>query len=82
MPGMKKILNLTTFLFCSLMISGFLNKTIAAETPADAHFGFFYSNLSPYGEWIEFDGGVHVWRPLNLSPHWRPYSLGRWEWDQ
>ena len=77
---MKKIMSLTFILFSSLMISSLLNGTIAAEIPAEDHFGFFYSNLSPHGEWIEFNGGVHVWRPFNLPRQWRPYSLGRWEW--
>ncbi len=77
---MKKTTILATLLFGSLAISGLLNKTFAAEPPAEAHFGFFYSNLSPYGEWIEFNDGAQVWRPFNLPPQWRPYSLGRWEW--
>ena len=42
--------------------------------------GFFYSSLSPYGEWIELESGFHVWRPMRVRMGWRPYLYGRWAW--
>ncbi len=42
--------------------------------------GFFYSSLSPYGEWIEIDVGYYGWRPLQIHRGWRPYMHGRWVW--
>jgi hypothetical protein len=45
-------------------------------------FGFFYSSLSPHGEWIEIERGQHVWRPFHVSRSWRPYTYGRWAWTQ
>ena len=77
---MKRIMILSAILFGGLTISGFLNRPLAAEPPTNARFGFFYSSLSPYGEWIEVNGGTHIWRPFNIPREWRPYSLGRWEW--
>ena len=42
--------------------------------------GYFYSNLSPYGSWIEIDYGVVVWRPTIMRMDWSPYRDGRWIW--
>lgn len=41
----------------------------------------FYSELSPFGEWIEFQSGVYAWRPVNMGPGWQPYVHGRWVWS-
>ena len=43
-------------------------------------FGFFYSSLSPYGEWIQINGGENVWRPFNTGYDWAPYHYGHWVW--
>ncbi len=42
-------------------------------------FGFFYSSLSPYGEWVDGSFG-HAWRPLHVGYGWRPYVYGQWMW--
>jgi hypothetical protein len=45
---------------------------------ADVSFGFFYSNLSPYGTWsVSADYG-RVWRPYDYEPGWNPYYDGHW----
>lgn len=44
------------------------------------NFGIFYSELSPYGEWIEIDYDVYAWRPYNTSYNWQPYTVGGWVW--
>lgn len=41
---------------------------------------FFYSALSPYGEWIQLENDLVVWRPFRVGVSWRPYSVGRWAW--
>ncbi len=41
--------------------------------------GFFYSSLSPYGEWINSSYGT-AWRPYHVEHYWRPYLDGRWVW--
>ncbi|MGA9752235.1 MAG: OmpH family outer membrane protein [Acidobacteriota bacterium] len=40
--------------------------------------GFFYSELSPYGEWVRHPQYGWVWFPRHVNAGWRPYSLGRW----
>ncbi|HWB18908.1 MAG TPA: DUF6600 domain-containing protein, partial [Phycisphaerales bacterium] len=41
----------------------------------------FYDQLSPYGEWIKSDKYGWVWHPNDMTPGWRPYTLGRWEYS-
>ncbi len=43
-------------------------------------FGYFYTQLSPYGSWIEFGDGVYGWKPVNMRMGWAPYANGRWIW--
>ena len=52
---------------------------IENETKA-MHGGYFYSELSSYGTWIELDYGVLAWRPIIMRTNWAPYSQGRWIW--
>ena len=47
---------------------------------SDASVGLFYSSLTPYGTWIQLDGGLTVWRPLHLRRDWAPYRNGHWVW--
>jgi len=42
----------------------------------------FYDDLLPYGEWIEADPGMMVWRPRHVQRDWQPYSAGRWVWTR
>ncbi len=42
--------------------------------------GYFYTELAPYGQWIEIDYGVVVWQPTIMQTGWAPYSMGRWIW--
>lgn len=44
----------------------------------DIDVGFFYSELSPYGEWVRHPQYGWVWFPRDVEAGWRPYSLGRW----
>ncbi len=41
----------------------------------------FYSDLTPFGEWIEFEPGQYAWHPSIIDPTWRPYTHGRWVWS-
>lgn len=45
----------------------------------NAGFDIFYSNLAPYGEWVNVDYG-QAWRPYHVGRGWRPYMNGRWLW--
>ena len=40
--------------------------------------GFFYEELSPYGDWVLTRDYGWAWFPRNVSPSWRPYREGRW----
>lgn len=77
---MKKTLFVSILVFTSFFLN--TNVLVAAPAPpgAGVQVGFFYSSLSPYGEWIEVEAGYHVWRPLRVQAGWRPYLEGRWVW--
>ncbi len=38
----------------------------------------FYSQLSPYGRWIERGNYGWVWEPTRVPVGWRPYTQGHW----
>jgi hypothetical protein len=40
--------------------------------------GFFYDELSPYGDWVLTREYGWAWFPNGVDPDWRPYSDGRW----
>ncbi|MEO8275410.1 MAG: cell envelope integrity protein TolA [Thermoanaerobaculia bacterium] len=40
--------------------------------------GFFYNELSPYGEWVHRNPYGWVWFPRRVPANWRPYAYGRW----
>jgi hypothetical protein len=40
----------------------------------------FYETLSPYGQWFEEAPYGWCWTPYDVSPDWRPYSDGYWEY--
>jgi hypothetical protein len=71
---MRKIIYLLT------VITLFFISELDAKPIQTVSFDYFYSSLSPYGEWIELQDGVKAWRPNNISPEWKPYSIGRWSW--
>jgi hypothetical protein len=54
----------------------------AKPKPVTISFGIFYNSLSPYGEWIELDFGMNVWRPKSVHRDWRPYTIGSWSWTK
>jgi hypothetical protein len=75
---MKKLI-----IFVTILIAGFVTS-IKSETKShyqsEFEFGFFYSNLAPYGNWIEIDAGLVAWRPTVIRRGWEPYRHGRWIW--
>jgi hypothetical protein len=50
-----------------------------AEAPVNGNvdINFFYSNLAPYGHWVQRDSGWG-WLPYGIEASWRPYTLGHW----
>lgn len=71
---MKRIIILAVVLFAAV--------TFNADAKGHYHGvgGYFYSELSPYGSWIEVDYGVVVWRPTIIRVNWMPYQMGNWVW--
>ncbi len=71
---MKRIIILAVVLFAAV--------TFNAEAKRHYHGvgGYFYTELSPYGNWIEVDYGVVVWRPTIIRVNWMPYQMGSWVW--
>ena len=66
-----------------IIFSAVLFVFTAFTTEAKRHHnfsGYFYTELSPYGQWIEIDYGVVVWQPTIMQTGWAPYSQGRWVW--
>lgn len=64
--------------FLLLVSAGFIKAQPRFD--ADINFGYFYENLSPYGEWIQIENDLYGWHPYDVSDDWRPYSRGRWKW--
>ncbi|HSP87991.1 MAG TPA: DUF6600 domain-containing protein [Ignavibacteriaceae bacterium] len=75
---MKKLL-----VVIAILITGFITS-IKSETKfnhqSEFEFGFFYSELEPYGSWIEIDAGLVAWRPTIIRRGWEPYRHGQWIW--
>jgi hypothetical protein len=38
----------------------------------------FYDELAPYGQWVWHPRFGYVWLPEDVSPNWRPYTVGHW----
>lgn len=72
---MKRILILMTM---ALLIMMFGWATMAR---AQDDVGFFYSQLAPYGQWLQIPTYGWVWSPGNVPIGWRPYS-GDGHWVQ
>ena len=75
---MKKLIIIT-----AILITGFISST-KSETKIinnpGFEYGFFYTNLAPYGTWMEINDGLVVWRPTDIQEGWAPYRDGRWIW--
>jgi len=65
------ILSLVVFLFASLSMEAKKRHFVSS---------YFYTELSPYGTWVEIDYGVVVWRPTVMRMGWAPYRMGSWVW--
>jgi hypothetical protein len=63
--------------------------TYVSDAPADVTY--FYSDLTPYGSWVNLEGYGWCWQPttVTLNPGWQPYCDGGhwvytddgWFWD-
>lgn len=71
----KKISGLGLMLFVLFSVGA----VRAAEMQVDV--GFFYDQLSPYGEWVAMQPYGWVWCPSNVGFGWRPYTDGYWAYS-
>jgi hypothetical protein len=57
-----------------------LNAAIAVGVGVHGTVGvdFFYSNLAPYGYWVNRPSYGWAFVPRHVRHGWRPYSAGRW----
>lgn len=74
---MKKLILILAILIGAFALEA---KAYHKAHPAPISFNFFYSSLSPHGEWLEVDNGLYAWRPLGVVYGWSPYTRGRWVW--
>jgi hypothetical protein len=74
--AVKKMILITAALFMIIALR------LDAKPDPGISFDFFYSSLQPYGEWIQFDNDLVVWKPNGIHSHWRPYMEGRWSWTE
>jgi hypothetical protein len=54
--------------------------TVYVSNPP-AEVAYFYSDLSPYGSWVQLEGYGWCWQPtvVTANPGWRPYcDSGHW----
>ena len=64
------------------------SDTVAPPPPADVpatvpSVSYFYSSLTPYGNWVQVEGYGLCWQPTVavVNANWRPYGdNGRWMW--
>ncbi len=69
----------------ALVLAVPLAASIPLATPAEAaandsvsiNLGTFYDRLSPYGDWVSYDGR-DVWVPARRPANWQPYTQGHW----
>lgn len=64
----------------AIFIFGFAANAETSTNYYNRVGGYFYTNLNPYGTWIEIDYGVVAWRPTIIKRNWAPYKIGRWIW--
>ncbi|MEW5755026.1 MAG: DUF6600 domain-containing protein [Pseudomonadota bacterium] len=53
---------------------------VSVEVRADADL--FYEQLAPYGQWLPTPEYGAVWKPKEVPPGWRPYTLGEWSYTE
>ncbi len=63
-----------------IILTAFAYETKANPLNMNYGYGMFYTQLAPYGRWIEIDNGLIVWRPTIMSMSWAPYERGQWIW--
>jgi hypothetical protein len=50
----------------------------AKAATASVDINLFFSELEPYGSWVETGSYPYVWVPGDVGPGWSPYTNGHW----
>lgn len=50
---------------------------VTAHAGVRVDFGFFYTELAPYGNWRQIEPYGWAWYP-DVAEDWRPYTVGYW----
>lgn len=59
--------------------TGETRTTSTQDSEPSGSYSLFYSELEPYGDWMETRDYGYVYRPREAaSTQWRPYANGRW----
>lgn len=61
-------------------VPGFVSPA-QADVDVSISVGTFYDELSPYGDWVNYDNN-YVFVPAGADPRWKPYTRGRWEYTK
>lgn len=76
MSLMRSVIALTVLLVASLAII----PTTAVAGNTGTRVELFYTDLAPYGRWVEHRVYGMIWVPASGEPGWHPYTYGRWVW--
>lgn len=60
---------------------GLMTMAAPATARVDVDLNIFVDALSPHGDWFDYPGYGHAWRPRHVDRHWQPYTDGRWVWS-
>lgn len=76
---------LSLFLVLSLLSCALVARGARASAAVSASgssgrvtYSFFYSDLEPYGQWIDYPPYGYCWVPGAVAMDWRPYWYGQW----
>jgi hypothetical protein len=64
----------------AVLLAGASLAGAAPRGEANVSVRYFYSDLEPYGRWVDHRIYGVVWVPYSGEPDWHPYVYGRWVW--
>ena len=78
---MNRYLRAAGVFITSLLLVAFFTpiEKAKAQPNVSVSFNMFYDNLSPYGDWVDYQGNGYAWIPRGVGRDFRPYySNGNW----
>lgn len=68
------------FVAAALLLAVSALPNLASADRYGTRVTLFYSDLAPYGRWVEHRVYGTIWIPASGRPDWHPYTEGRWVW--